>query len=119
MLKDRQATTWDAAAKALARFPKIRWIWRGAGKRRAVSRASVSELPRGQAYVIREREAAGFALDLGDHPIAVCTEMEAAVAMAGTARPKGRDGPSLAPRRRVSIIDNFEKRRWRISQSTG
>ncbi len=108
-VNDSKATNVDAAAKALAAFPKIRWICGGLAKEGGLSGLGEGLSNVVKAYVIG-REAAGFALDLGDTPHAVCTTMEAAVAMAASEAEKGETVLLAPAAASFDQYDNFEKR---------
>ena len=108
-VNDSKATNVDAAAKALAAFPKIRWICGGLAKEGGLSGLGAGLSNVIKAYVIG-REAAGFALDLGDTPHAVCTTMEAAVAMAASEAEKGETVLLAPAAASFDQYDNFEKR---------
>ena len=81
-VNDSKATNVDAAAQALAAFPRIRWICGGMAKEGSdwsLLTAHAGHVAR--AYVIG-REAEGFALNLAPIPAEVCGDMETAVARA-------------------------------------
>ncbi|MFU8864608.1 MAG: UDP-N-acetylmuramoyl-L-alanine--D-glutamate ligase [Rhodobacterales bacterium] len=108
-VNDSKATNVDSAAKALAAFDKVRWICGGLEKEGGLDglRASLGSVVK--AYVIG-REAAGFALQLGEVEAEVCTTMEIAVARA-MAEAEAGDVVLLAPAAAsFDQYDNFEKR---------
>ncbi len=108
-VNDSKATNVDAAAKALAAFPRIRWICGGLEKEGGLEGLKPALGSVVKAYVIG-REAAGFALQLGDVPSEVCTTMEAAVARAAAEAEPG-DTVLLAPAAAsFDQYDNFEAR---------
>ncbi|WP_299965306.1 UDP-N-acetylmuramoyl-L-alanine--D-glutamate ligase [uncultured Roseobacter sp.] len=106
-VNDSKATNVDAAAKALAAFPRVRWICGGLEKEGGVAAlAHVASVVK--AYVIG-REAAGFALQL-TAPSEVCGTMETAVARA-VAEAEPGDVILLAPAAAsFDQYDNFERR---------
>ncbi|ABG32857.1 UDP-N-acetylmuramoyl-L-alanine--D-glutamate ligase [Roseobacter denitrificans] len=107
-VNDSKATNADAAAKALAAFPSIRWICGGLekdGGMDALRNASASVV---KAYVIG-REAAAFAMKL---PVEaeICTTMAQAVEKAAREAEAG-DVVLLAPAAAsFDQYDNFEQR---------
>ena len=108
-VNDSKATNVDAAAKALAAFPRIRWICGGLMKDGGLDALTPHLGAVAKAYVIG-REAAAFALALGDVEAEVCTTMETAVARAAADAQPG-DTILLAPAAAsFDQYDNFEKR---------
>jgi UDP-N-acetylmuramoylalanine--D-glutamate ligase len=108
-VNDSKATNADAAAKALAAYPAIRWICGGLEKEGGLDVARPHFGSVIKAYVIG-REAAKFALNLGDLPKEVCTDMATAVARA-VAEAEPGDVVLLAPAAAsFDQYDNFEKR---------
>ncbi|MEO1678607.1 MAG: UDP-N-acetylmuramoyl-L-alanine--D-glutamate ligase [Pseudomonadota bacterium] len=109
-VNDSKATNVDAAAHALAAFPRIRWICGGLEKDGGLGGlgAGLSHVVR--AYVIG-REAAGFALRLGSGVEAeVCETMGRAVSRAVEDAEPG-DVVLLAPAAAsFDQYDNFERR---------
>ncbi|MEM6595893.1 MAG: UDP-N-acetylmuramoyl-L-alanine--D-glutamate ligase [Pseudomonadota bacterium] len=108
-VNDSKATNVDAAAKALSAFKNIRWICGGLEKEGGLDglRPALGDVKK--AYVIG-REAAGFALQLGDTPHEVCTTMANAIALAVSEAEKG-DTVLLAPAAAsFDQYDSFEKR---------
>jgi UDP-N-acetylmuramoylalanine--D-glutamate ligase len=108
-VNDSKATNVDSALKALLAFPKIRWICGGLEKEGGLS-ALAPGLPHVlRAYVIG-REAAGFALQLGDTDTVICTDMATAVARAHADAEPG-EVVLLAPAAAsFDQYDNFEQR---------
>lgn len=108
-VNDSKATNADAAAKALQAFPAIRWICGGLEKEGGLDVARPHFGSVRKAYVIG-REAAKFALHLGDLPYEICTDMATAVARAAAEAEAG-DVVLLAPAAAsFDQYDNFEQR---------
>ncbi|GGE47333.1 UDP-N-acetylmuramoyl-L-alanine--D-glutamate ligase [Actibacterium pelagium] len=108
-INDSKATNADAAAKALAAFKNIRWICGGLEKEGGIGAVNAHLGNVTKAYVIG-REAAQFALQLGDTPLEVCTTMAEAVAKAAEEAEQG-DTVLLAPAAAsFDQYDSFEKR---------
>ncbi|MCD1626475.1 MAG: UDP-N-acetylmuramoyl-L-alanine--D-glutamate ligase [Paracoccaceae bacterium] len=108
-VNDSKATNVDSAAKALAAFDKIRWICGGLEKEGGLEKLRPALGSVVKAYVIG-REAAGFALQLGDIEAEVCTTMDVAVARAMAEAQPG-EVVLLAPAAAsFDQYDNFEKR---------
>ncbi|SMX33786.1 UDP-N-acetylmuramoyl-L-alanine--D-glutamate ligase [Actibacterium lipolyticum] len=108
-VNDSKATNADSAAKALAAFKNIRWICGGLEKDGGLGPVAAQLGNVSKAYVIG-REAANFALHLGDTPHEVCETMEKAVAQAVADAQEG-DIVLLAPAAAsFDQYDNFEKR---------
>ncbi|MBB5722801.1 UDP-N-acetylmuramoylalanine--D-glutamate ligase [Loktanella ponticola] len=108
-VNDSKATNVDSAAKALAAFPKVRWICGGLQKEGGLAglHASLDHVVR--AYVIG-READAFARDLPGVDAAICTTMQAAVAAAVADALPG-EVVLLAPAAAsFDQYDNFEQR---------
>jgi UDP-N-acetylmuramoylalanine--D-glutamate ligase len=107
-VNDSKATNVDSAAKALAAFPRIRWICGGLEKEGGLGALKGQTGAVVKAYVIG-REAAGFALHL-DVEAEVCTTMARAVDRAMAEAEPG-DTVLLAPAAAsFDQYDNFEKR---------
>ncbi len=108
-VNDSKATNVDSAAKALAAFPRIRWIAGGLGKEGGIA-ALVPQLGSvAKAYLIGH-SARDFALQLGATPHEICETMATAVARAAAEAEPG-DVVLLAPA--AASFDqypNFEKR---------
>lgn len=108
-VNDSKATNADSAAKALAAFQNIRWICGGLEKDGGIAAVTPHLGHVAKAYVIG-REAAAFALHLGDTPHEVCTTMAAAVAAAARDAVAG-DTVLLAPAAAsFDQYNSFEKR---------
>ncbi|MBI6629889.1 UDP-N-acetylmuramoyl-L-alanine--D-glutamate ligase [Pontibaca salina] len=107
-VNDSKATNVDSAAKALAAFPRIRWICGGLEKEGGLEALRGLTGAVAKAYVIG-REAAAFALQL-DVESEICTDMATAVARAVTEAEPG-DTVLLAPAAAsFDQYDNFEQR---------
>lgn len=108
-VNDSKATNVDAAAKALAAFPKIRWICGGLEKEGGMDALTPALGSVVKAYVIG-REAEKFALQLADTEAEICTTMELAVARAAAEAEPG-EVVLLAPAAAsFDQYDNFEQR---------
>ena len=108
-VNDSKATNVDAAAKALAAFPKIRWICGGLEKDGGLEALKPALGSVVKAYVIG-REAEKFALQLTDIQTEICTTMETAVARAAAESEPG-EVVLLAPAAAsFDQYDNFEQR---------
>ncbi len=108
-INDSKATNADAAAKALAAFKNIRWICGGLEKEGGIGAATAQLGNVTKAYVIG-REAASFALHLGQTQAEVCATMDVAVARAAAEAQPG-DTVLLAPAcASFDQYDSFEKR---------
>jgi UDP-N-acetylmuramoylalanine--D-glutamate ligase len=94
-VNDSKATNADAAARALAAFPRIRWIAGGLGKEGGIAALAPFLGSVVKAYLIGH-SAREFALQLGDTPHALCETMARAVAMAAEEAEPG-DTVLLAP----------------------
>jgi len=108
-VNDSKATNADAAAKALAAFPRIRWICGGLEKEGGLAalQAAVGNVIK--AYVIG-REAQGFALQLGDLAHEVCGTMDVAVARAIADAEPGETVLLAPAAASFDQYDNFEQR---------
>ncbi len=107
-VNDSKATNVDAAIKALAAFPRIRWICGGQEKEGGLSALRGQTGNVVKAYVIG-REAARFARQL-DVEAEICTTMERAVARAVDEAEPG-DTVLLAPAAAsFDQYDSFEQR---------
>ncbi|MFK7746501.1 MAG: UDP-N-acetylmuramoyl-L-alanine--D-glutamate ligase [Roseobacter sp.] len=107
-VNDSKATNVDAAAKALAAFPSIRWICGGLEKEGGFERLVEATNHVAKAYVIG-REAAAFAMKLPVE-VEICTTMAVAVQKAAQDAQPG-DVVLLAPAAAsFDQYDNFEKR---------
>ncbi|MEO0772549.1 MAG: UDP-N-acetylmuramoyl-L-alanine--D-glutamate ligase [Pseudomonadota bacterium] len=108
-VNDSKATNVDAALKALLAFDRVRWICGGLEKEGGIAGLKPGLRNVAKAYVIG-REAAGFALQLGDVEAEVCTTMDRAVARAMEEAEEG-DTVLLAPgAASFDQYDNFEQR---------
>ncbi|MEO0370475.1 MAG: UDP-N-acetylmuramoyl-L-alanine--D-glutamate ligase [Pseudomonadota bacterium] len=108
-VNDSKATNVDAALKALLAFDRVRWICGGLEKEGGIVGLTPGLAHVAKAYVIG-REAAGFALQLGDVDAEVCTTMDRAVARAMEEADDG-DTVLLAPgAASFDQYDNFEQR---------
>ncbi|MFT5271017.1 MAG: UDP-N-acetylmuramoylalanine--D-glutamate ligase [bacterium] len=108
-VNDSKATNVDSAAKALAAFPKVRWVCGGLQKEGGLAGLHDQLGHVVRAYVIG-REAEAFARDLPGVDSAICTTMEAAVAMAIADAHPG-EVVLLAPAAAsFDQYDNFEQR---------
>jgi len=108
-INDSKATNVDAAAKALAAFPRIRWIAGGLGKEGGIAALAPQFENVVKAYLIGH-SARDFALQLGAVPHEICETMEVAVARAAAEADAG-DTVLLAPA--AASFDqypDFEKR---------
>ncbi|WP_158967520.1 UDP-N-acetylmuramoyl-L-alanine--D-glutamate ligase [Chachezhania sediminis] len=107
-VNDSKATNVDSALKALAAFPRIRWICGGLEKEGGLGALKGATGAVAKAYVIG-RDAAGFALQL-DVEAQICTTMAEAVA-AAVAEAEPGDTVLLAPAAAsFDQYDNFEQR---------
>ena len=107
-VNDSKATNVDAAAKALAAFPRIRWICGGLEKEGGLSGLAPHLGAVAKAYVIG-REAESFARQL-DVEAEVCGTMDVAVARA-VAEAEPGDTVLLAPAAAsFDQYDSFERR---------
>ncbi|MEM6589529.1 MAG: UDP-N-acetylmuramoyl-L-alanine--D-glutamate ligase [Pseudomonadota bacterium] len=108
-VNDSKATNVDAALKALLAFDRVRWICGGLEKEGGVAGLKPGLQHVAKAYVIG-REAAAFAMQLGDVEAEVCTTMDRAVARAMKEAEEG-DTVLLAPgAASFDQYDNFEQR---------
>ena len=108
-VNDSKATNVDAAVKALAAFSRIRWICGGLEKEGGMAALAPAAGDVIKAYIIG-REAAAFALHLGDIPHEICGDMETAVARAAAEAEPG-DTVLLAPAAAsFDQYDSFEHR---------
>ncbi|MGR3593696.1 MAG: UDP-N-acetylmuramoyl-L-alanine--D-glutamate ligase [Limimaricola soesokkakensis] len=108
-VNDSKATNVDAAAKALAAFPRIRWICGGLEKEGGLSGLGEELSHVAKAYVIG-REAEAFAVKLSGVEAEVCGTMAVAVRRAMEEAEPG-EVVLLAPAAAsFDQYDNFEKR---------
>lgn len=108
-VNDSKATNADAASKALSAFGKIRWICGGLEKEGGLDGLTGAMSNVLKAYVIG-REAAAFALKLGDIPNAVCGDMASAVAMAAADAGPGETVLLAPAAASFDQYDSFETR---------
>ncbi len=108
-VNDSKATNADSAAKALAAFPRIRWICGGLEKDGGLGPVAAQLGHVAKAYVIG-REAAAFALHLADIPHEVCETMARAVARAAEEAETGETVLLAPAAASFDQYDNFEKR---------
>ncbi|MEM8632252.1 MAG: UDP-N-acetylmuramoyl-L-alanine--D-glutamate ligase [Pseudomonadota bacterium] len=94
-VNDSKATNVDAAEKALAAFPRIRWIAGGLGKDGGISALADRLGSVTKAYLIGH-SAREFALQLGSTPHEICESMDVAVRKAAEDAEPG-DTVLLAP----------------------
>jgi len=117
-VNDSKATNVDAAVKALAAFPRIRWICGGLEKEGGMAALAPAMGAVVKAYVIG-REAAAFALHLGPVPHEVCGDMATAVARAAAEAEAG-DTVLLAPAAAsFDQYDSFEHRGQDFMEQVG
>jgi UDP-N-acetylmuramoylalanine--D-glutamate ligase len=108
-VNDSKATNADSAAKALAAFPRIRWICGGLEKDGGLAALEPHLGHVEKAYVIG-REARGFALHLKDTPHEISETMARAVRSA-VAEAEPGETVLLAPAAAsFDQYDNFEQR---------
>jgi UDP-N-acetylmuramoylalanine--D-glutamate ligase len=108
-VNDSKATNVDSAKKALSAFKNIRWICGGLEKEGGLGDLADHAGAVKKAYVIG-REAASFALQLGQIPHEVCDTMDAAITRASADAEAG-DCVLLAPAAAsFDQYDSFEKR---------
>lgn len=108
-VNDSKATNVDSAAKALAAFPKVRWICGGLQKDGGLEGLHAQLGHVVKAYVIG-REAEAFAMDLPDVAAEICTTMAQAVVRAAAEAVAG-EVVLLAPAAAsFDQYDNFEQR---------
>jgi UDP-N-acetylmuramoylalanine--D-glutamate ligase len=108
-VNDSKATNVDSAAKALAAFPRIRWIAGGLGKEGGIAALAPHLGSVVKAYLIGH-SARDFALQIGATPHEICETMARAVARAAAEAQPG-EVVLLAPA--AASFDqypNFEKR---------
>jgi len=108
-VNDSKATNVDSAAKALAAFPRIRWICGGLEKEGGLDPVLAAAGSVVKAYVIG-REAEAFAVKLRGIEAEVCGDMATAVARAAAEAEAG-DTVLLAPAcASFDQYDSFERR---------
>jgi UDP-N-acetylmuramoylalanine--D-glutamate ligase len=94
-VNDSKATNADAAARALAAFPRIRWIAGGLGKEGGIAALAPHLGAVVKAYLVGH-SAREFALQLGATPHEICGDVGTAVARAAEEAEPG-DTVLLAP----------------------
>ena len=94
-VNDSKATNAEAAAKALAAFPRIRWIAGGLGKEGGIAALAPRLGSVAKAYLIGH-SAREFALQIGRTPHEICGDVATAVARAAEEAEPG-DTVLLAP----------------------
>ena len=107
-VNDSKATNLDSAIKALAAFPRIRWICGGLQKEGGLDALKDQTGAVAKAYVIG-REAAAFALQL-DCESEICTTMQRAVARAHAEAQPGETVLLAPAAASFDQYDNFEQR---------
>ncbi len=107
-VNDSKATNVDAAIKALAAFPRIRWICGGLEKEGGLAALRGQTGNVAKAYVIG-REAARFAMQL-DVEAEICTTMARAVALAVEEAEPGETVLLAPAAASFDQYDNFERR---------
>jgi UDP-N-acetylmuramoylalanine--D-glutamate ligase len=108
-VNDSKATNVDAAVKALGAFKRIRWICGGLEKEGGLDALAPAAGEVVKAYVIG-REAAAFALHLGDVPHEVCGDMATAVARAAAEAEPGETVLLAPAAASFDQYDSFEHR---------
>ena len=109
-VNDSKATNVDAAAQALAAFPRIRWIVGGLMKEGGLDALRPHYGQVARAYVIG-REAAAFAVALGpDLDVEVCGDMATAVAAAARDAEPGETVLLAPAAASFDQYDSFERR---------
>ncbi|UFS64091.1 UDP-N-acetylmuramoyl-L-alanine--D-glutamate ligase [Paracoccus denitrificans] len=108
-VNDSKATNVDAAAKALAAFPRIRWIAGGMGKDGGIEALAPCLGPVVKAYLIGH-SARDFALQIGQTPYEIVETMEQAVARAAAEAQPGETVLLAPAAASFDQYPNFEKR---------
>ncbi|MDJ1016908.1 MAG: UDP-N-acetylmuramoyl-L-alanine--D-glutamate ligase [Paracoccaceae bacterium] len=108
-VNDSKATNVDSAAKALAAFPKVRWIVGGQVKDGGLGALHGALGSVVKAYVIGRR-AREIALELGDLDHAVCETMEKAVRAAAAEAQPGETVLLAPAAASFDQYDDFEAR---------
>ena len=108
-VNDSKATNVASALRALQAFSRIRWICGGLEKEGGLSALAPGLGHVVKAYVIG-REAAGFALQLGDTDVQICTTMEVAVASAMADAQPGETVLLAPAAASFDQYDSFERR---------
>ncbi|RDW12962.1 UDP-N-acetylmuramoyl-L-alanine--D-glutamate ligase [Paracoccus thiocyanatus] len=108
-VNDSKATNVDAAAKALAAFPRIRWIAGGMGKDGGIEALAPFLGNVAKAYLIGH-SARDFALQIGQTPYEIAETMEQAVARAAAEAQPGETVLLAPAAASFDQYPNFEKR---------
>ncbi|RDD73034.1 UDP-N-acetylmuramoyl-L-alanine--D-glutamate ligase [Paracoccus versutus] len=108
-VNDSKATNVDAAAKALAAFPRIRWIAGGMGKDGGIEALAPFLGNVTKAYLIGH-SARDFALQIGQTPHEIAETMEQAVARAAAEAQPGETVLLAPAAASFDQYPNFEKR---------
>ncbi|QFG36993.1 UDP-N-acetylmuramoylalanine--D-glutamate ligase [Paracoccus pantotrophus] len=108
-VNDSKATNVDAAAKALAAFPRIRWIAGGMGKDGGIEALAPFLGNVTKAYLIGH-SARDFALQIGQTPYEIAETMEQAVARAAAEAQPGETVLLAPAAASFDQYPNFEKR---------
>jgi UDP-N-acetylmuramoylalanine--D-glutamate ligase len=108
-VNDSKATNVDSAAKALAAFPRIRWIAGGLGKEGGIAALAPVLGSVAKAYLIGH-SARDFALQIGPVPHEICETMERAVARAAEEAEPGETVLLAPAAASFDQYPNFEKR---------
>ncbi|SIQ25089.1 UDP-N-acetylmuramoylalanine--D-glutamate ligase [Paracoccus thiocyanatus] len=108
-VNDSKATNADAAAKALAAFPRIRWIAGGMGKDGGIEALAPFLGNVAKAYLIGH-SARDFALQIGQTPYEIAETMEQAIARAAAEAQPGETVLLAPAAASFDQYPNFEKR---------
>jgi len=108
-VNDSKATNVDAAAKALAAFPRIRWIAGGMGKEGGIEALAPFLGSVVKAYLIGH-SARDFALQIGQTPYEIAETMDQAVAHAAAEAQPGETVLLAPAAASFDQYPNFEKR---------
>ena len=108
-VNDSKATNVDAAAKALAAFPRIRWIAGGMGKDGGIEALAPFLGNVTKVYLIGH-SARDFALQIGQTPYEIAETMEQAVARAAAEAQPGETVLLAPAAASFDQYPNFEKR---------
>ena len=108
-VNDSKATNVEAAARALAAFPKVRWIAGGLGKEGGIAALAPALAHVVKAYLIGH-SARDFALQLGQTPHEICETMDRAVARAAAEAEPGETVLLAPAAASFDQYPDFEKR---------
>jgi len=108
-VNDSKATNVDAAGRALAAFPKVRWIAGGLGKEGGIAALAPVLGHVVKAYLIGH-SARDFALQLGQTPHEICETMARAVARAAAEAEPGETVLLAPAAASFDQYPDFEKR---------